>query len=59
MYMVSMRESRDSDRFWSTHKYNHMHCCAKGLALQCLSLILYSVAVVHFQGNEQLTVSRL
>ena len=35
MRMASMRESRDSDR--STHKYNHMHCCAEGLALQCLS----------------------
>ena len=21
-----------------THMYNHMHCCAEGLALQCLSL---------------------
>ena len=20
------------------YKYNHMHCCAEGLALQCLSL---------------------
>ena len=20
-----------------SHKYNHMHCCAKGLAIQCLS----------------------
>ena len=25
--------------FQSTHKYNHMHCSAEGLALQCLSLI--------------------
>ena len=23
----------------SQHKYNHMHCCAEGLALQCLSLV--------------------
>ena len=23
--------------FWSTHMYNHMHCCAEGLSLQCLS----------------------
>ena len=38
MHMASMRESPDSDRFWSTQKYNHMHCCAEGLALQCLSL---------------------
>ena len=37
MHMASMRESRGSDRFSSTHKYNHMHCCAEGLALQCLS----------------------
>ena len=38
MHMASMRESRDSDRFSElTHKYNHMHCCAKGLALQCFS----------------------
>ena len=22
----------------SQHKYNHMHCCAEGLTLQCLSL---------------------
>ena len=35
MRMASMRVSRDSDRLWSTHY--HMHCCAKGLALQCLS----------------------
>ena len=26
-------------RFWSTHKYNHMHCCAEGLALQCLFIV--------------------
>ena len=38
MCMASMRESRGSDRFKSTHKYNHMYCCAEGLALQCLSL---------------------
>ena len=38
MCMASMRESRDSDRFQSTHKYNDMHCCAKDLALQCLLL---------------------
>ena len=38
MRMASMREPRDSDRL--THKYNHMHCCAEGLALQCLSFII-------------------
>ena len=36
VHMASMRESRDHDRFL-THKYNHMHCCTEGLALQCLS----------------------
>ena len=36
MCMASMRESRDS--VWFLHKYNHMRCCAEGLALQCLSL---------------------
>ena len=39
MCIASMRESGDSE---STHKYNHMHCCAKGLALQCLSLVIQS-----------------
>ena len=38
MCMASMRESRGSDPFKSTHKCNHMYCCAEGLALQCLSL---------------------
>ena len=33
-YAGQARESRDSDRF-----HNHMHCCAEGLALQCLSLL--------------------
>ena len=37
--MASMRESRDSDRFLSTHKYNHMHCCAEGLALHFCGVI--------------------
>ena len=37
MHMASLRESQDSDRFQLTHKYNHMYCCAEGLALQCLS----------------------
>ena len=31
MRMASMRVTRQS-----THKYNHMHCCAGGLALQRL-----------------------
>ena len=25
----------------SQHKYNHMHCCAEGLALQCLSFMKF------------------
>ena len=28
---------------WSVHKCNHMHCCAEGLALRCLSF-LFAVA---------------
>ena len=40
MRIASMRESRDSDRFLvNTHKYNHMHCCIEGLAVQCLSFV--------------------
>ena len=48
MCMASMRESRGSDRFKSTHKYNHMYCCAEGLALQCLSLSSYVVIALGF-----------
>ena len=33
-----MRESDTVMDFKSTHKYNHMHCYAEGLALQYLSL---------------------
>ena len=28
---------------WSAHKCNRMHCCAEGLALQCLSFTLRSI----------------
>ena len=49
MHMASMRESWDSDWFLVTsHKYNHMHCCAEGLALQCF----------HFLGNSVRKVSQ-
>ena len=36
MRIAILRELRDSDRFLVN---NHMHCCAKGLALQCLSFV--------------------
>jgi len=38
MRMASMRVTRLTD-FYSTHNHNHMHCCAEGLALQCLSFL--------------------
>ena len=35
--MPSMRESRECSVSNQHTKFNHMRCCAEGLALQCLS----------------------
>ena len=57
MCMVSMRSHKTVINFYSTHKYNHMHCCTQGLALQCLSLLLdkrLAFASVHIASNVHL-----
>ena len=52
-YAGQARESRDSDRF-----HNHMHCCAEGLALQCLSLYMYAEKL-SLRGQKGLGFMRL
>ena len=44
----SVKSSRKAKDKCETHKYNHMHCCAEGLALQCLSCWSVSYALKFY-----------
>ena len=50
MRMASMRVTRQCSVCNQHTSYNHMHCCAEGLALQCLSLL--SVETVNGQSKK-------
>ena len=53
---VPVRRKTCDEKQSVTHKYNHMHCCAEGLALQCLSFYAAcscSVSLLHCYVSKQ------
>ena len=41
-----------------THKCNHMHCCAEGLALQCLSFFFVAYHQIYLDNEAPDSLSR-